>query len=121
MSDITGLPAELRSNGIDVQSCEIADGVALEYMTAFPGDRLDRGEVGRVCNTFIDRFGDGEWEPTRVDATVVRTPGDVLARWHIEPAWIRKVDDGTISEVEFSTRVIETITYPDREDGGPEP
>lgn len=113
MSDITGLEAELRTNGISVESCEGGEPVELTYMTAFPGREVDRGEIGRVCNTFIDLLASDRWEPARVDATVVRTPGDLLASWHAEPDWFRGVEAGDLSEVEFSTRVVETITYPD--------
>lgn len=113
MDEITGLEAELRSNGISVESCDANGTVELTYMTAFPGDELDRGEVGRVCQTFIDLFDDGRWDPVRVNATVVRTPGDVMASWHAEPEWFERVASGDLSEVAFSTRVVETIAYAD--------
>lgn len=118
MNDVTGLEAELRTNGISVESCDAGAPVNLTYMTAFPGERVDRGEVGRVCNTFIELLAADRWEPARVNATVVRTPGDVMARWHAEPEWLRGVERGDLSEVEFSTRVVETISYPDEDDGG---
>ncbi|MEF8781101.1 MAG: hypothetical protein V5A46_10520 [Haloferacaceae archaeon] len=113
MEDITGLEGELRSNGISVESFEANGTVELTYMTAFPGEELDRGEVGRVCRTFIDLSASDRWDPVRVNATVVRTPGDVMAHWHAEPAWFDGVAGGDLSEVEFSTRVVETITYSD--------
>ena len=113
MTDIQGIEAELRSNGIHVESIEAGEPVDLTYMTAFPGTELDRGEVGRVCSTFIDLYENERWEPTRVDATVVRSADDVLAYWHADPEWIEDVASGELSEVEFSTLVVETITYPD--------
>ncbi|MDR5672031.1 Uncharacterized protein AArcCO_2235 [Halalkaliarchaeum sp. AArc-CO] len=113
MTDIQGIEAELRSNGIHVESIEAGEPVDLTYMTAFPGREVDRGEVGRICSTFIDLYENERWEPTRIDATVVRSADDVLAYWHAEPEWIEDVSDGECSEVEFSTLVVETITYPD--------
>ena len=113
MTDIQGIEAELRSNGIHVEAIDAGEPVDLTYMTAFPGTEVDRGEVGRVCSTFIDLYENERWEPTRIDATVVRSTDDVLAYWHADPEWIEDVADGALSEVEFSSLVVETITDPD--------
>ena len=113
MTDIMGIEAELRSNGIHVESIDADEPVDLTYMTAFPGEEVDRGEVGRVCSTFIDLYENERWGPARIDATVVRSADDVLAYWHADPEWIEDVAGGELSEVEFSALVVETITYPD--------
>lgn len=110
MSDeITGLEAELRSNGISVESLDRGDGVELTYMTAFPGEQVNHQEMGRALNTFIDLAEDDRWEPARVEATVVRTDDDVQGTWYAEPAWFEGLLSYELSETEFSTRVLETL------------
>lgn len=117
MDDITGLEAELRSNGISVEDVVATEQVDVTYLTAFPAETIERGEIGRVCNTFIDLLREGRWDPTTVTATSIRAPGDVQARWHADADWFRDLVDGELSEVEFSSRVLETITYPDTDEG----
>ncbi len=107
--DITGLEGELRSNGINVESIDRGSTVELTYMTAFPGEQVTHREMGRVLNTFIDLAEADDWEPTRVEATVVRAPGDVQGTWHAEPEWFEQLLSYQISETEFSTKVLETI------------
>ncbi|WP_430503565.1 hypothetical protein [Haloparvum sp. PAK95] len=116
-TDAATLEAELRSYGISVEQLSVDDGeIDLEYMTAFPADRVHDGEIGRACNTLIDMIEADECEPMRVDATVVRSPGDVLGHWHAEAEWFEQLTNYAISETEFSTRVLETVRH--ETDGG---
>ncbi|MFB6234976.1 MAG: hypothetical protein ABEH81_01565 [Halopenitus sp.] len=111
-TDAATLEAELRSYGISVEHLSVDDGeIDLEYMTAFPADQVHDGEVGRACNTLIDMIEGDECEPMRIDATVVRSPGDVLGHWHAEAEWFEELTNYAISETEFSTRVVETISH----------
>jgi hypothetical protein len=107
--DITGIEGELRSNGINVEELELDSTVQLTYMTSFPGEEVAHREMGRVLNTFIDLAEDDDWEPSRLEATVVRTPGDVQGSWHAEPEWFEGLLSYRLSETEFSTRVLETL------------
>lgn len=106
---ITGLEAALRSAGVSVESLARDDRVELAYLTAFPGERVHHREMGRALNAFIDRAEAEEWEPTPVDATVLRTEGDVLGTWRAEPEWFEALTAGEITETEFSTRVLDTL------------
>lgn len=110
MADVTGLEAELRANGISVESLDPDGTVEVTYMTAFPGERVEHGEIGRACNALLDAARADEWEPTRVEATVVRSPGDVLGTWHVEGEWFAALLDGEMTETEFSTRVLDTLS-----------
>lgn len=111
-TDAETLEAELRSYGISVEHLSVDDDeIDLEYMTAFPADRVHDGEIGRACNTLIDMIEADECEPMRVDATVVRSPGDVLGSWHAEAEWFEQLTTYAISETEFSTRVLETVRH----------
>lgn len=111
---ISGIEGDVRSAGVHVESIDVAeDAIELEYMTAFPGEQINHREMGRVLNALIDRAEDGRWEPTRLEATVIRVPGDVMGFWHAEAAWFEAIVDDDISEEEFSARVLETIEYAD--------
>jgi len=103
----------LRSYGISVEKIDGGDPLDLTYMTAFPGREVHRGEIGRTLNALIDEAEADEWEPVRVEATVVRAPGDVLGTWRAEPEWFEALAAYEISETEFSTRVLETLSHAD--------
>lgn len=116
--DAETLEPELRSYGISVEHVSVDDDVIdLEYMTAFPADRIHDGEIGRACNTLIDMIEADECEPMRIDATVVRSPGDVLGGWHAEAEWFEQLTTYEISETEFSKRVLETVRHEGEEAG----
>lgn len=114
---ITGLEASLRSGGVSVERLNRGETVELTYLTAFPGAEVNRREIGRALNAFIDRAEAGEWEPTPVEATVLRAEGDVSGTWRAEPEWFDALSAGEISETEFSTRVLDTLSERDREEG----
>ncbi|SFR30996.1 MULTISPECIES: hypothetical protein [Halorubrum] len=105
------LEPELRSYGVSVESIDGGDPLELTYMTAFPGREIHRGEIGRALNALIDRAEADEWDPVRVEGTVVRSPGDVLGTWRAEAAWFEALMSYEISETEFSSRVLETVSH----------
>ena len=116
------LEPELRSYGVSVESIDGGDPLELTYMTAFPGREIHRGEIGRALNALIDRAEADEWDPVRVEGTVVRSPGDVLGTWRAEGEWFEALMRYEISETEFSSRVLETLRHEtegrgDRDDG----
>ncbi|PSQ54769.1 hypothetical protein BRD22_11700 [Halobacteriales archaeon SW_8_68_21] len=101
----------LRSYGVSVESIDLGDSLELTYMTAFPGREIHRGEIGRALNALIDRAEADDWDPVRVEGTVVRSPGDVLGTWHAEAEWFEALSSYEISETEFSTRVLDTVSH----------
>jgi hypothetical protein len=108
---ISGLDGELRSNGISVESIDPSgETVGLVYLTAFPDVSVNHQEMGRALRTFIDAAEHDEWEPKRVEATVIRHEDDVQGTWHAEAEWFRQYLDYDISGEEFSARVIETLS-----------
>jgi len=109
----------LRSYGISVESVDAGDPLELTYMTAFPGREVHRREIGRALNALIDRAEAGAWDPVRVEATVVRIPGDPLGSWTAKPGWFDALLAYEISETEFSTRVLETVSHVDGGDDTP--
>jgi hypothetical protein len=83
--------------------------LALAYMTAFPGDAVDHAEMGRALNALIDLAEDGEWEPCRLEATVERSPGDVLGTWYARRAWFEDYLAYRIDDETLSARVLDTL------------
>lgn len=109
---LSGLEAELRSNGISVESLTRGETETLSYLTAFPGDQVHHMEVGRACNTFIDLLEADAWEPKPVHATVLRAEDDVQGTWRAEAEWFEALVGYRISEEEFSSRVVDTLEEP---------
>ena len=107
----TDLEPELRSYGVSVEAIDGGDPLELTYMTAFPGREVHRGEIGRALNALIDQAEADEWDPVRVEGTVVRSPGDVLGTWRAEAEWFEALIGYEISETEFSSRVLETLSH----------
>ncbi|MFC5279549.1 hypothetical protein ACFPM1_12395 [Halorubrum rubrum] len=115
----SGVEPTLRSYGISVESIDVGDPLEVTYMTAFPGSEVHRREIGRALNALIDRAEADAWDPVRVEATVVRSPGDPLGTWSAEPAWFEDLLADELTETEFSTRVLETLTHVEGDgDGG---
>lgn len=107
---ITGVEGELRSNGISVESLDTGDEtVELVYLTAFPGESVNHTEIGRALRTFVGRVEADQWEPKRIDATVLRAEGDVQGTWHAEADWFRKYDRYELSDEDFSELVLNTL------------
>lgn len=110
--EMSGLEAELRSNGISVEQVDRGETVELVYMTAFPGQRVHHKEMGRALNVFIDLAEADDWELTRVEATVIRSHDDVQGTWHAEAEWFRGLLDYRLSEEDFSAKVLDTLSEP---------
>jgi len=111
------IESELRGNTIDVERVAVDDAVELTYTTAFPAAEANHGEVGRALSAFVDLIEAGELQPIRVEATVERFPGDVQATWHAAADWFEGLAAYRLSETEFSRRVLDTLAYPDGEEG----
>ncbi|MFB6101145.1 MAG: hypothetical protein ABEJ73_01095 [Haloplanus sp.] len=111
--DESDLEDELRSAGIDIHEVESVDPVELSYVTAHPGMDVNHTEMGRALNAFIDLAEENEWEPTRVEATVLRFEDDVMNTWYAEKDWFEGLLEYRLSETEFSTHVLETLEEDD--------
>lgn len=110
--ELTGVEAELRSNAISVEEVAVDDPIELTYTTAFPGESVNHGEIGRALNTFIDLFEDDELDTSRIEGTVLRSDEDVQGTWHAEAEWFEALAEYRISETEFSARVLDTLEEP---------
>ena len=116
-TEAAGIEPTLRSYGISVEEVDVDDPLSLTYMTAFPGREIHRQEIGRALNALIDRAEADVWEPVRVEATVVRSPGDPLGTWTAKGEWFDRLLEYELSETEFSTRVLSTVTHVEERTG----
>jgi len=76
--DESELEEELRNFGVDVHDIGAVDPVELSYITAYPGEEVNHMEMGKVLNAFIDLETESDWEPSRVEATVLRFEDEVM-------------------------------------------
>ena len=109
MMDESELEEELRNFGVDIHEIEDVEPVELSYITGYPGDEVNHMEMGKVLNAFIDLDEEDKWAPKRVDATVLRFEDEVMNTWYAKAEWFEGLRDYSISETEFSTRVLETL------------
>jgi hypothetical protein len=109
--------SRLVSHGVYVQEVTAEDeggdeggGYQLVYesIAADGASAVPHREVGRVINVFRDVHPE-DWAGADIEATVTDLDGVELGEWHVRAEWLRALQAGDLSEVEFSTRVIETI------------
>lgn len=103
----------LTSQGVYLETADRDDDrLALEYETLAPGDGVPHQQIGTVINTFRDVIEQG-WEPTTIVATVRDVDEDSRrGRWRMDEEWLRELEAGELSEVEFSGRVLDTLEEP---------
>ncbi|WP_251328683.1 hypothetical protein [Haloplanus pelagicus] len=107
--DESELEEELRNSGIDVYDVDALSPVELSYVTAYPGEEVNHMEMGRLLNALLDLAREDEWDPKRVEATVLRFEDEVMNRWYAKAEWFEGLLQYRISETEFSTNVLETL------------
>ena len=106
----------LMSQGVYFQSVERSgQALRIEYETVAPGDGIPRQQMGRVINPFRDALEEG-WEPAGLDVWVYDTDGEFRGRWGMEAEWLESLEAEELTEVEFSRRVLSTVSFDERED-----
>ncbi|QDX39471.1 hypothetical protein [Salarchaeum sp. JOR-1] len=107
--------ARLTSHGVYVDEVVDAGGryeVTYESLSADGEGVVPHREVGRVINVFRD-LHDDDWRGADIDATVTDFDGVEQGRWHVESEWLDALHNGSLTEVEFSERVVGTIERTD--------
>ncbi|WP_327052000.1 hypothetical protein [Halomicrococcus gelatinilyticus] len=108
--DADQLEARLMSHGVYVTSLDVeVDSLAITYesVTAGQTGAVPHREVGRVINVVRDLAE----SPVAIRGTVTDLDDDLVGDWHAEADWLRALEAGDLSEVEFSQRVLETIDH----------
>ncbi|WP_323174034.1 hypothetical protein [Natrialba sp. PRR66] len=117
------LENRLMSHGIYVTAFETAgsdgnttgtaidDGtrIELEYETVSETPGITSDEVGAVLRTLLAIADEREWQPGRLEVTSLTPEGDRRGTWHVECEWFDRLS-ADLSQVEFSQRVLETVT-----------
>lgn len=107
--------SRLTSHGVYVDTVtETEDGYAVRYesISADSEGIVPHREVGRVINVFRD-LHDDDWAGTDIEAVVTDFEGVEMGRWYVDAEWIDQLHNGDLTEVEFSERVVDTITHSD--------
>ncbi|KYH25495.1 hypothetical protein HAPAU_21670 [Halalkalicoccus paucihalophilus] len=99
----------LMGQGVYFESVERSeDRIEIEYETVAPGEGVPHRQIGRVITVFRDAIEEG-WEPVTIEATAVDTDGDLRGTWRMDEQWLYELENGDLSEVEFSGRVLDTL------------
>lgn len=103
----------LRGNGISVESISVGESVSVVYLTSFPEVHANHGEIGRAVKAFLELSQETAWEPTTVEATAIRSEGDVQATWRLESDWIRGYNEYRLDDYELTDLVLDTLVEED--------
>ncbi|WP_293032817.1 hypothetical protein [Natronococcus sp.] len=90
-----------------------ADGAAIDlaYETVAEAPFVTTDEVSSVVRMLLAIAEERDWTPGRLEVTSLSTDGELRGHWHVEGEWFAGLDD-ELSEVEFSQRVLGTVTRP---------
>lgn len=112
------LEARLTSHGVYVTTLERGEkAMEIEYESIDAGqiDEVPHQEMGRVINVYRELVEEGsEDDPdeySRIEATVTDLEGSPVGTWYAEADWLRALANEDLSEVEFSSRVLDTIDH----------
>lgn len=100
----------LMGQGVYFESVDHAgDRLEIEYETVAPGEGVPHRQIGRVITVFREAIEEG-WEPTTIEARVLDSDaGTLRGTWRMDERWLYELENGDLSEVEFSGRVLETL------------
>ncbi len=99
----------LMSHGVYVDELDSSGNTFdITYETVHADDSVPNRDIGRIVNLLRD-FRDEGWEPVDVHGIVTDLDGERLGTWHATAEWFHDLEDGTITETEFSQRVLDTI------------
>jgi hypothetical protein len=104
------LEDRLMSHGVYVTDYAKEEGTLhVRYETADGGEGVPKNEVGRLLNVLLDAREDG-WEPTDVKGWVYDIDADdPRGSWEAREGWMYALEEGYISETDFSTLVLSTV------------
>lgn len=105
------LESRLMSQGLYVTELTFADGTYhLEYESvAAEQGTIPHRELGRVINLFREVHPD-DWTGANIEAVVTDFEGEPKGTWQVAEEWLAALETGDLSEIEFSERVVETLS-----------
>jgi len=104
----------LMGQGIYVTDVSHEDGALHVGHETVAAEGVPGREAGRILDVLVEAHREGEWEPTDVHGWVFEASEGAADReqrgtWRAEKGWFHALEDGTISETDFSTLVLSTI------------
>ena len=109
------LENRLMSHGVYVVDYTESEGqLHVAYETTSGGEGVARNEIGRLLNVLLDAREEG-WEPRDVNAWVYDIEkGDISdrdprGRWETREGWFHALEEGYLSETDFSALVLSTV------------
>jgi hypothetical protein len=105
------LESRLMGQGLYLSELAYLDsGYRIEY-ESLSADRgaMPQSELGDVINIFRDVLED-DWPGTAIEAVITDFEGQPVAEWHVRAAWSTLLAEGDLSEIEFSDRVLGTLS-----------
>jgi hypothetical protein len=84
----------------------VDDTLELVYESVVPAGGVPPRQVGQVVIALREYE---DWEPKDIGATVTNPDGVVHGTWEVEESWLQALDEGNLSEVEFSERAINAV------------
>jgi hypothetical protein len=104
------LEDRLMSHGVYVTNyTKVDETLHVRYETAVRGEGVPKNEVGRLLNVLLDAREDG-WTPTTVKGWVYDIDADdPRGSWEAREGWMHALEEGYLSETDFSTLVLSTI------------
>ncbi|MCD2199771.1 hypothetical protein LPA44_07660 [Halobacterium sp. KA-4] len=106
------LESRLTNHGCYLREvAESGDTCHLTYQSAAADQHgeIPQQQVGDIVNVFRKLFADAGWSVRSVEATVTDLDDEPLGSWRAEQEWFDALADGTMTEVEFSRRVVDSL------------
>ena len=107
------LESRLTNHGCYLQSLAVEDGAyELTYQSAAADQHgeIPHQQVGDVVNDFRELFEQRDWPVRNVVATVTDLDDERVGSWRADADWFAALDSREMSEVEFSQRVLDSLS-----------
>ncbi|WP_090614923.1 hypothetical protein [Natrinema salaciae] len=85
-------------------------GFELEYEVVSDAPAITSDEVGAVLRALLSIGDERAWTPGRLEATSTTTDGAIRGWWYVEREWFERLGSD-LSQLEFSQRVLDTVTH----------
>ena len=107
------LESRLTNHGCYLQSIAVDGGAyRLTYQSAAADQHgeIPHQQVGDVVNDFRELFEQRDWPVRDVEAAVTNLDDEPMGVWRADADWFAALESGEMSEVEFSRRVLDSLS-----------
>lgn len=106
------LESRLTNHGCYLSTFERTEEVYRIEYESMAGDaqgQVPPREAGRIVNVVRDLVDERDWPLGGIEATATDLGGKALVRWRADAEWMRRLEEGDLSEVEFSQKVVDSF------------